>query len=315
MVNKCSCRGCLTNYSGGSLSGAVFGLPKEGDVQDAWLKFVNREKEDLKHVYVCEYHFEEKYLNRNKKRARLIANFKLIPTLLSDSQKNLRKTQLPTMVKRRNPPKQINVQEDELQTFRVQDRIKDFSDINDSLLVLLGKKVPAEEIRHPCSFLCFRDKRFISTKGNVLCPHRQWSSCEAFFMLVLQLPCPNGFLRLKIPDWHLEVWSRTCTFIFKEKLKNMGQFWEELGKLKLTKKPVYSANLISYALVLLYSSLSAYKQLLTEFNLPSVPFLRKLTSGKIDALSSAKLLKSSVKISEDVILMFDEIYLQKCEEY
>ena len=98
MVNKCSCRGCLTNYSGGSLSGAVFGLPKEGDVQDAWLKFVNREKEDLKHVYVCEYHFEEKYLNRIEKRSRLITNLKPIPTLLTDSQKNLRKTQLENWV-------------------------------------------------------------------------------------------------------------------------------------------------------------------------------------------------------------------------
>ena len=94
-----------------------------------------------------------------------------------------------------------------------------------------------------------------------------------------------------------------------------GSILEELSQLKHTKKPVYSANLIRYALMLRYSSLPAYKQLLTEFNLPSVSFLRKLTSGKIDALSSAKLLKSSGKISEDVILMFDEIYLQKCEEY
>ena len=91
--------------------------------------------------------------------------------------------------------------------------------------------------------------------------------------------------------------------------------WEELSQLKLTKKHVYSANLTRYALMLRYSSLPAYKQPLTEFNLLSVSFLRKLTSGKINALSSTKLLKSSGKISEDVILMFDKIYPQKCEEY
>ena len=91
-----------------------------------------------------------------------------------------------------------------------------------------------------------------------------------------------------------------------------GPILEELSQLKLTKKPVYSANSTRYALMLWYSSLLAHKQLLTEFNLPSVSFLRKLTSGKIDALSSAKLLKSSGKISDDVILIFDEIYLQKC---
>ena len=83
---------------------------------------------------------KKKYLHRNEKRTRLITNLNNIPTLLTDSQKNLRKTQLATIVKRKNPPKQRNVQEDELQTFRDQDRIKDFSDINDSLLVLLGKK-------------------------------------------------------------------------------------------------------------------------------------------------------------------------------
>ena len=94
----------------------------------------------MKHGYVCEYYFEEKYLNRNEKRTRLITNLKPVPILLTDSQKNLRKTQLPTIVKLRNSPIQRNVQEDELQTFRDQDRIKDLSDINDSLLVLLGKK-------------------------------------------------------------------------------------------------------------------------------------------------------------------------------
>ena len=98
-------------------------------------------------------------------------------------------------------------------------------------------------------------------------------------------------------------------------VEEYGSILEELSQLKNTKKPVYSANLIRYDLMLRYSSLPAYKQLLTEFNLPSVSFLRKLTSGKIGALSSAKFLKSSGKISEDVILMFDEIYLQKCEKY
>ena len=43
--------------------------------------------------------------------------------------------------------------------------------------------------------------------------------------------------------------------------------------------------------------------------------MRKLTKGDIDVVKCAKTLKSSGKISDDVILMFDEMYLQKCEEY
>ena len=51
---------------------------------------------------------------------------------------------------------------------------------------------------------------------------------------------------------------------------------EELGKLRFTNsKPVYLANFIIYALMLRYSSLWAYKLLLTEFNIPSISFLRK----------------------------------------
>ena len=69
---------------------------------------------------------------------------------------------------------------------------------------------------------------------------------------------------------------------------------EELGKLRFTNsKPVYSANFIIYALMLRYSSLWAYKLLLTEFKLPSISFLSKVTSGKLDSIASAKILKDS----------------------
>ena len=43
--------------------------------------------------------------------------------------------------------------------------------------------------------------------------------------------------------------------------------------------------------------------------------LRKITEGQLDAVKCAKSLKSQGVISEDVVLMFDEMYLQKCEEY
>ena len=52
-----------------------------------------------------------------------------------------------------------------------------------------------------------------------------------------------------------------------------------------------------------------------EFPFPSLSLLRKITEGQLDAVKSAKTLKSQVAISIDVVLMFDEMYLQKCEEY
>ena len=43
--------------------------------------------------------------------------------------------------------------------------------------------------------------------------------------------------------------------------------------------------------------------------------LTKISKGKIDAIKCAQALKKDGKISEDICLLFDEMYLQKCEEY
>ena len=39
------------------------------------------------------------------------------------------------------------------------------------------------------------------------------------------------------------------------------------------------------------------------------------TEGRLDTVKCAKSLKFQGVISEDVVLMFDEMYLRKCEEY
>ena len=41
----------------------------------------------------------------------------------------------------------------------------------------------------------------------------------------------------------------------------------------------------------------------------------KNEKGKIGAIIYAQALKKDGKISEDICLLFDEMYLQKCEEY
>ena len=64
-----------------------------------------------------------------------------------------------------------------------------------------------------------------------------------------------------------------------------------------------------------YTSLQSYRLLLKEFNLPSLSLLHKITQGKIDAISTVKALHGNGIISKDVILIFDEIYLQKGEEF
>ena len=46
-----------------------------------------------------------------------------------------------------------------------------------------------------------------------------------------------------------------------------------------------------------------------------MPLLKKITGGQLDVMKCTRSLKSPGVISEDVVLMLDEMYLQKCEEY
>ena len=52
-----------------------------------------------------------------------------------------------------------------------------------------------------------------------------------------------------------------------------------------------------------------------DFPLPSILLLKKICSGAIDAVKCSQILKNEGKIYEDVCVLFDEMYLQKCEEY
>ena len=52
-----------------------------------------------------------------------------------------------------------------------------------------------------------------------------------------------------------------------------------------------------------------------EFKLLSFSSLKKLSSDKIDPISSVKMLREKGKIAPDIILIFDEICLQKCGEF
>ena len=67
--------------------------------------------------------------------------------------------------------------------------------------------------------------------------------------------------------------------------------------------------------MLRYTSLQSYKFLLQDIPLPSLSLLQKISSGTIDAVTCANALRIEGKISEDVYLIFDEMYLQNSREY
>ena len=88
-----------------------------------------------------------------------------------------------------------------------------------------------------------------------------------------------------------------------------------LHKHRLKKKRIYLSSIIRYALLLRYTSIQLYKMLLEDFPLPYLSLLSKIIKGKVDAIKYAQALKKDGKISEDICLLFDEMCLQKCEEY
>ena len=79
-------------------------------------------------------------------------------------------------------------------------------------------------------------------------------------------------------------------------------------------RPPYSSAMIRFALHLRYTSLQSYKLLLEKFPLPSISTLHRIQAGGVDSLKAAKKQREKGHISSDVILMVDEMFLQKDEE-
>ena len=80
-------------------------------------------------------------------------------------------------------------------------------------------------------------------------------------------------------------------------------------------RPPYSSAMIRFALHLCYTSLQSYKLLLEKFPLPSISTLHRIQAGGVDSLKAAKKLPEKGHISSDVILMVDEMFLQKEASY
>ena len=87
---------------------------------------------------------------------------------------------------------------------------------------------------------------------------------------------------------------------------------EQLKELKFKKKRIFLFNVIWYSFLLRHTSLQTYGLLMKDFPFPSLSLLKKITEGQLDAVKCVKSLKLQGVISEDVVLMFDKIYLQKC---
>ena len=280
MVNKCSIIGCHTNYSGHE-KGAVYPLPEEKEQRKKWLLFANRES-SLKHLFVCYKHFEGKFLRNTAKYVKLIKNLKPVPTIIPKTQKisNLPATAILETIKPSRKPPTIRVfQKDEMDMFTKQDQITSLNDITESSLKTIG-----------LDFFMNREEDFLTLyrieKNNIGIP--DVSYCIRIDQnLRVMLFYRNS--PISLPNWFrqgrntiLNRFSMLTNFIshMKQVIEDKGEILEEMNNLRYSRVTEYSPRLIRYALHLRYTSLQSYKLLLEELPLPSVSYLRKLTSGE-----------------------------------
>ena len=83
-------------------------------------------------------YFDDRFLNKNGKRSRLIINKQLFPSILLDTQKKLLSSIFPTISAPQKPPTRMVPEEDQLQQYEILDNISNFSDVDESLLNALG---------------------------------------------------------------------------------------------------------------------------------------------------------------------------------
>jgi len=314
MPNKCSAPYCFTNYQGHD-KGTVFGLPTNEKLRASWIKFINRKDfASLKSVFLCEKHFEKRFLNCNESRTRLKYVMNPVPTIFSESQNVLPASLRPTATKLRKPPAQRVLQPDELEDFRNMDFIYSFSDINETLLKQVGSEYTFVKYEGHANFYKVQNNG-LSSPEITDCIRIDSDLRVKLFYRGSPIPLPAWFKNGRNTLLRSKSMLQNFPSYIKQEAEKNSSVLDEMRLLVFQKKPIYSANLLRYALLLRHTSLSAYKLLLDELKLPSLSLLKKITAGKIDVFCAAKLLKENGNISEDVILLFDEIHLQKCEEY
>ena len=285
--------GCCSNYTAEEVN-ADFYFTKDEDIRERWIKFINR-KDWLSTLssYICKNHFEPKYFRKGQKnrRYRLIKKLKPVPTIfnrsyvthMSSSSSNLISS---VSIPRKSPRKRI-FEEERYQTFLAGDLIKKLSEINENLA------------RPGYSFQQTDDhvKFFKLVDNEMLLP--EVTECIRIDKeLHVKLSFKGSLVPL--PQWFRH--GRDCCLTHKNMLENFpaylmsqtekfGSIFEELREYKFKKRAVYSASVIRYTILLRYTSIQSYRILQKDFSLPSIPLLKKICSGAIDAVKCPRKMK------------------------
>ena len=151
-----------------------------------------------------------------------------------------------------------------------------------------------------------------STKLNLLknahLSHRMHQNLQGITCKALFQKLSSYFTTVVSPrHWLLSNKKQNFPVYLRTYADNHSSIFEELLQYRFTKKPIYSANIIRYSLLLRYTSIQSYKVLLQDFPLPSLSLLQKISSGTIDAVKCANALRTEGNISKVYVW-----FLMKC---
>ena len=317
MVFTCSVFGCRSNYQKENVAKTVFEFPPADDETfSKWVKFVNRK--DFKPTAssrICVDHFEKRYLRFGLTRINLLRKLKPIPTIFGEQVlKSTPVSKLPSVTTTRKPPKQrlsATKEENELQN---SDKISSFDQVNESI--------------------CPREFLFQRFESHVLYYRIFYEEGDDTPYLESIAVDRNLHVKLNYKGCHvpLPAWFKSTRYEFRNRnilqnfvdyMRNMSSKFphsvlSNIHKLMFYKqqgRPPYSSDVLKFSLIQRYTSRQAYANLLEEFLLPSISFLRKLTAGGIDPLKALKTLLENEKLSKDSVLIVDEMILQKSSDY
>ena len=313
------CDGSCWSKDGKKVGFFQFPFKKAPQLVPRWLSFLNRPDfvpvEGNKSQGVCSQHFEDKFLRISGNRLFLKWELNPVPSIQAPataafsscfrSQSFLRKEPFD----RREP--------DQLEKFRKENAVRHLSDIK-------NKHVPhGYEFKSGENFALFQ--KFEFDESGVI-PLRISGSIYIDRELHVKLHA-NG-CPVPLPDFFSKGsdCKLSCGTTVQELANYLNSqcellpfpFIDELNKIKYYKaqgRPSYSSELIRYCLLLKHTSAQTYRLLLEQFPLPSFSLLSKIESGSIESYRAASALKAKGSISEDVILLLDEMYLQKQAQY
>jgi len=322
MPNKCVAYGCSTGYltetSTREDNIATFHFPmKKQELLNRWNRFVNRSDWTATSSSVlCEKHFKEDVIKRGK-RTTLDWNQTPIPTIQSSLARK-RPSSFPAICEIRKPPKIRNIQEDQISDFNESDTIKNFKCIDS-----FKHRPRGYEAKVNSSSLLFYRTVFDEKTG--------FPSVSAAILidqsLHVKLQC-NG-RPVPLPKWFTS--GRDAKLTQFSMLENFPAYIESFTTLHSSSaileelrqrecyhpkgRPPFSTNLLRYSLLLRYTSPQCYRQLLQHFALPSFQLLKNLNSKGVSSMKAAELLLHQGSISSDIVLMADEMYLQKGTQF